>query len=1041
MATDRRDVEFAISAKTQGAADIVKLADTVEELARQGGEAAPKFAALGAELRTLASQNSKIGSLENAIVSAKEAYTELGRTRTQVDSLHKALADARSAGATAQAIGVLETELKSANREMASAEKAFDRSKTSLNGMRAAASAAGINVKDLAGEQVRLSASLKDAETRARFAGTAIGKASTEGAAGFAATAGSADRLADAIGNVRNLTIAGFGVSQISQYAQELGQVADQYKNIQARLKLATDGEAELAAAQRGTFEIAQRTSTALQTTSDLYARIAVAGRDLGKTQADALAITESINRAAQLSGASAQASDAAITQLLQGLQSGVLRGEEFNSIMEQTPRLAQALADGLGVTRGELRGMAQDGKLSSEVVIEALQSQAEVIRSEFAELPDTIGRATERLNNEWLKFVGNLDQSTGASAAVAEGLGNIADNLDTIAGYAARAGEVVLAALAVKAVGALRAFVVSASGGSVAAGTMAVAVNALAAAGERAALALRGGIWTALALVVYELGSAFFGAKSAAEEAGEAIDTALEPPAVNGPAEAMRLVATEAEAARFRLDDTQRSFAKLTADGKSASQALAEIFKAADTGSSAGIEALAAQIDSLKSSSLATGEQIQSALIDRLAKLSSGDLKDFGLIAEQSFNLGKIAAEQFAAVLDAQAGASLKRIGVDVDVAFTGLSEKFQTAADSVGIIAAQFDRLQQSGRDAGAILATSVDAALKAASNPAEFTQLADTVKRLGTEGRLAERQVVAALEAIRRKADDAVPGINSVAEAFRALGVTSDAELKKAAEQSRQAFDLIRSSGQATSADLKRAWIAYADDAIKANNGILSAATAAEGRLYGVGVAADAAGKAMRDAGASGAEALGDAAAVTRDLGSSAQAAAVDYGALADEIERSAAATTSQNARSSRTESVNARAEGYRQGLYGEQLDRFVAVYEDYQLRAQAEAINNLRRAPHSGDVDGGIGALSRASAAALQGALEYAHAAGGTRMGRTSATPSTGTESSTTNKQIIDLRINGRSYGDVAVADQSSANTLIDALRALQQRTSA
>src|SRR5690606_13018136 len=127
--------------------------------------------------------------------------------------------------------------------------------------------------------------------------------------------------------------------------------------------------------------------------------------------QQDALALTESINQAVIISGASAAASDAALTQLIQGLQSGVLRGEEFNSVMEQAPRLAAALAAGLGVTRGELRALANDGQLSSETVIRALRSQADVLRTEFAQMPQTVGRAIQNLQTEWLRFVGTLDQ------------------------------------------------------------------------------------------------------------------------------------------------------------------------------------------------------------------------------------------------------------------------------------------------------------------------------------------------------------------------------------------------------------------------------------------------------------------------------------------------------------------------------------------------------------------------------------------------------------------------------------------------------
>src|SRR5690606_68017 len=117
-----------------------------------------------------------------------------------------------------------------------------------------------------------------------------------------------------------------------------------------------------------------------------------------------------------------------------QAFASGALRGDEFNSVNEAAPRLMAALAAGLGVTRGELRGLAKDGKLTTEVLLGALESQREAIERDFGALPETIGRATQRLANEWQVFIGELDKTTGASETVASGLNMVAENLDEIA-------------------------------------------------------------------------------------------------------------------------------------------------------------------------------------------------------------------------------------------------------------------------------------------------------------------------------------------------------------------------------------------------------------------------------------------------------------------------------------------------------------------------------------------------------------------------------------------------------------------------------
>lgn len=143
---------------------------------------------------------------------------------------------------------------------------------------------------------------------------------------------------------------------------------------------------------------VAINTNSNLTATGDLYARLTKIGQEMKWPQEQALALTETINKATQVGGGSAAANEAAITQLNQALGSGVLRGDEFNSMMEQSPRLTQALADGLGVTTGKLREMAGEGQLTTDVVTKALLSQSEVISAEFAKFPTTIGASIENL-------------------------------------------------------------------------------------------------------------------------------------------------------------------------------------------------------------------------------------------------------------------------------------------------------------------------------------------------------------------------------------------------------------------------------------------------------------------------------------------------------------------------------------------------------------------------------------------------------------------------------------------------------------------
>jgi len=268
----------------------------------------------------------------------------------------------------------------------------------------------------------------------------------------------------DQLNQLKTIGIAGILGSQTAQLLKTVGETADAYANLSARVRLVTGDEAGFQAAMAGIFEVAKRSSSALDSTATLFTRIAQAGREIGVGQKDALALTESINQAIQLSGGSAESADAAVTQLIQGLQSGVLRGEEFNSVMEQAPRLAQALAAGLHVTTGELRNLSKEGALTSATVVAALRDQSATLQKEFGSLPATLGRSVTNLSTEWTKFIGTLNSSSGATATVAAGIDAVAKHLDQIAAVAERAGAVLVTALAIKSAAALRTFAVEAT-------------------------------------------------------------------------------------------------------------------------------------------------------------------------------------------------------------------------------------------------------------------------------------------------------------------------------------------------------------------------------------------------------------------------------------------------------------------------------------------------------------------------------------------------------------------------------------------------
>jgi tape measure domain-containing protein len=205
---------------------------------------------------------------------------------------------------------------------------------------------------------------------------------------------------------------------------------ADGWKQVEGRLTLVTKSTMELKAVQQELFNVSQRTGQAYQSTATLFQRLAQSTRDLGIQQDKLIKYTETINKAFVVSGAGAAESQAAIIQLAQAIASGVLRGDEFNSIMEQAPRLQEAFRDSLGKTSGELRKMAENGQLTVAMILKALESEAPKIAAEFQKIPKTIGRAWTELGNAMQRMVGLGDAAGGTSNLIAQSISNLATKL-----------------------------------------------------------------------------------------------------------------------------------------------------------------------------------------------------------------------------------------------------------------------------------------------------------------------------------------------------------------------------------------------------------------------------------------------------------------------------------------------------------------------------------------------------------------------------------------------------------------------------------
>lgn len=218
-------------------------------------------------------------------------------------------------------------------------------------------------------------------------------------------------------------TAAGLAGSWAGAFAtHQLIAFADTWNQMNGRLRLASSSSEDFATAQRTLMEISQRTGTSLEANNNLYSRIAQSMRDAGYASSDVAKVTETVATSLKLSGASTEEASSVITQLSQALASGVLRGEEFNSIMENGGRLVKLLAQGLGTTVGGLRAMANNGELTTDKIVPLL-TNVEILRKEFETLPDSVSGSAQKVQNAFLAWVGGANDAVGASSTLSGAL------------------------------------------------------------------------------------------------------------------------------------------------------------------------------------------------------------------------------------------------------------------------------------------------------------------------------------------------------------------------------------------------------------------------------------------------------------------------------------------------------------------------------------------------------------------------------------------------------------------------------------------
>lgn len=264
----------------------------------------------------------------------------------------------------------------------------------------------------------------------------------------FSEINGDISSLNKQLGTAGKALIGVFSVSALTGAVRGIANAADSYNLMNARLKLATSSQEEFNTAQSELRRIATTTQAPLESLATLYQRISRPLQEAGRSQKDILAVTEAVATSFRVSGASAQEAENGVIQFAQALGAGALRGEEFNSVAEQAPRLMQALADSLNVPIGSLKEMASQGLLTADVVTTALVEQLGVLRAEAESLPETVGGAMTALSDRWNEAIGKADVEplieainslgdTLGDPVVVDNLVKLASALATLAGSA----------------------------------------------------------------------------------------------------------------------------------------------------------------------------------------------------------------------------------------------------------------------------------------------------------------------------------------------------------------------------------------------------------------------------------------------------------------------------------------------------------------------------------------------------------------------------------------------------------------------------
>ena len=764
---------------------------------------------------------------------------------------------------------------------------------------------------------------------------TAIAGVGAEARSGEAALGGMATKAAGAVAAL-------VGFNAVTNVASDIIKTGAAFETLEARLTSLLGSTEAAKTAMVNIKALAISTPFEVSALAESFVKLTAFGLEPSMEQMRALADT-----AATLGGGTEQLAGVTLA-LGQAWAKGKLQGDEILQLAERGVPVWDVLAQATGKNTAELQKMSEAGELGRGTILKLIDALGKMnagaseqmmatfsgavsnAKDALAEFYDMIAQAgvldflTTQLQDllaefDRMKQTGELDAAAKRMAdgfvAVGEGIRSAIEAINALSGVI----EFSVKAFVAWRLAGMTLIPVLSGVGTQATATAAQAVT-LAAGAEKAAVGMRamavaGRLLKGLTLVgliegAVSLGVEFLRAKKAAEDGDRAVKKMLEPTAVNGPRDAIKAIATETEAARFKLTEYQRTMGEMIGQGKAVGDALGEMVKKGDFSTVKGVGDFLNGLESIRKGAQATGEQIRISLQDRFNKMTAEDLRAFGLMAETAFQRGEISAGQLAATLNGTVDGALKQLGASAETFAGGMTAKFIEAIQQVGLVENSFTRLKETGQNASAILGEAFGGALNVAKSVKDFEGLEVAIKAAGEAGTLSKDQVTDFLDKIRDKVDALTPGVNSLAEAFKLLGMKSPEELKKAADAAEQAFKRIEAGSDMTKAGLanvREAFRLYAEKAIAANGGVATDTLRVQAEMKGLEIVTDSTGKsivrAMAEAGVAVGEVAGSTGAAAdgfRDMATAADeaAAAADRAATSSDGVRTA--TTSPTGR---------------------------------------------------------------------------------------------------------------------------------------------